>query len=144
MKRSKRIQQLKKLLDRDLESEAIKLAQYKVQITTEERKLEQLQEFRGDYLGQRTRKGSMMYPDQLRDIEKLKKQLDFSIAQQQKHISLLVQQLELQREKWLALHNKVKAYAGWIEKLCLEEQTITARQEQKLLDEFSTNRNIKE
>ena len=139
MKRSQRIRQLKRLLDQDAESEAIKLAQMQTQLTDEKDKIAQLMDFKKDYLHRSTNVGGQVRPEQLQDLEKFTKQLDFSIGQQNKYIEVLLQHVEAQREIWLKLNNRVKAYEQWIERLCLEEQIIEGRNEQKILDAFVIN-----
>lgn len=139
MKRSQRIRQLKKLLDQDAEREAIKLAKMQTQLTDEKEKIAQLMGFKKDYFHRSTSMGGQVWPKQLQDLEKFTKQLDFSIGQQNKYIEVLIQHIEAQREIWLKLNNKVKAYEQWIERICVEEQVIEGRKEQKILDAFVIN-----
>mgnify|MGYP001039078394 CR=1 FL=1 len=139
MKRSKRIRQLKRLLDQDAEREAIKLAKMQTQLTDEKNKIAQLVDFKKDYLHRSTNEGGKVRPAQLQDLEKFTKQLDFSIGQQNKYIEVLMQHVEAQRAIWLKLNNKIKAYEQWIEKLRIEEQIIEGRNEQKMQDAFVIN-----
>lgn len=139
MKRSKRIAELKKLLDRQAEQEAIKLAELQKKLITDKNKIAQLQDFRGEYINSSVQIGSRFIPAQLQDREKLVKQLDYAINQQSKHIEMLQKHIEYQRRAWLKLHGKVEAYQRWIEKLIEEENLIETRQDQKKLDEFVTN-----
>lgn len=139
MKRSQRIRQLKKLLDQDAEREAIKLAKMQTQLTDEKGKVAQLMDFKKDYLHRSASVGGQVRPGQLQDFEKFTKQLDFSIGQQTKYIEVLIQHVEAQKENWLKLNNKVKAYEQWIERICLEEQVVEGRKEQKMLDAFVIN-----
>lgn len=143
MKRSQRIRQLKKLVDQDAEREAIKLAQMQTQLASENEKIAQLMDFKDDYHHRSANVGGQVRPGQLQDLEKFTKQLDFSISQQNKYIDVLRQHVEAQRTVWLTLNNKVKAYERWIEKLCIEEQVIEGRNEQKMLDAFVINQRHK-
>ena len=139
MKRSERIRQLKKLVDQDAEREAIKLAQIQTQLAQEKVKIDQLVEFKKDYLYRSVNERGRVNPTQLQDLEKFTRQLDYSISQQHKYIEMVDQHLDAQRSRWLVLHNKVKAYAQWIDKLCQEELVDERRNEQKILDEFVIN-----
>ena len=102
-------------------------------------KILQLRDFKEDYLHQSLNIGVQVRPEKLQDFEKFIRQLDFSISQQNKYIVLLIQHVEAQKEIWLKLNNKVKAYEKWIEKICNEERVIEGRNEQKILDAFVTN-----
>ncbi|MBV1871837.1 MAG: flagellar export protein FliJ [Gammaproteobacteria bacterium] len=139
MKRSERIRQLKKLVDREAEQEAIKLAEIQAQLSGEQSKISQLEAFRDDYFHRSANTMGQVRPSQLQDLEKFTQQLDYSISQQLQYITVMSQHLEAQRARWLSFHNKVKAYEQWIEKLCLEELALERRQEQKLLDAFVIN-----
>ncbi|MBL4606460.1 MAG: flagellar export protein FliJ [Pseudomonadales bacterium] len=143
MKRSKRILQLKTLVDQDAEREAIKLAKMQTQLLGEKDKITQLVSFKDDYLHRSTPVGGRVFPAALQDVEKFAKQLTFSIGQQEKYITVLAQHIEAQREIWHKLNNKVKAYERWIEKIRIEEQVIEMRNEQKMLDEFVINQRNK-
>lgn len=139
MKRSKRIAELKKLIDRQANQEAIKLAELQNKLSTENSKIVQLQDFKAEYMNTVTPIGSRLVPVQLQDREKLVKQLDYAINQQGKHLEMLQKHIDYQKKAWLKIHGKVEAYQRWIEKLIEEEQVIESRQEQKKTDEFVSN-----
>lgn len=139
MKRSKRITQLKALIDRQAEQEAIKLAELTSRIQNETNKLEQLKSYKNDYLNQYAGVGSTINPQYLQGREKIMKQLDYAISQQNKQIAMVQRHVDYQKNVWMKLHSKVQAYQSWIEKLISEENLHESRQDQKRLDEFVVN-----
>lgn len=139
MKRSKRIAQLKALIDRQAEQEAIKLADLTSRVQNETNKLEQLKSYKNEYLNQYAGVGSTINPQYLQGREKIMKQLDYAISQQNKQIAMVQRHVDYQKNVWLKLHSKVQAYQGWIEKLVSEENLQESRQDQKRLDEFVVN-----
>ena len=140
MKRSKRIEQLLKIMEGDAEKQAIKLANLQEQLSIEKTKITQLEDFKNDYQNNAPSKGASINISQLQAMEKFIQQLDFSISQQTKNIGLIDAHVSAQRDVWLQYHNKVKAYEKWIAKLQLEEQLIESKQEQKIMDEFVNSR----
>lgn len=139
MKRSKRISQLKTLIDRQAEQEAIKLAELTSRMQNETSKLEQLKTYKNEYLNQYAGVGSTINPQYLQGREKIMKQLDYAISQQSKQIDLVQRHVDYQKNVWMKLHAKVQAYQSWIEKLLSEESQYESRQDQKRLDEFVVN-----
>ena len=140
MKRSKRIEKLLKVMKEDAEKEAIKLADLQKQLSTERKKIGQLEDFRDDYQNNGFSAGTCVRVSQLQAMEKFIQQLDFSISQQTKNIDLIDAHVSAQRDVWLQYHNKVKAYEKWIVRILLEERIIETKQEQKLMDEFVNSR----
>lgn len=143
MKRSKRITQLKTLIERQAEQEAVKLADLTSRMQNETNKLEQLKRYKNEYLTQYAGVGSTINPQYLQGREKIMKQLDYAISQQIKQIGMVQRHVDYQKMVWMKLHAKVQAYQGWIEKLISEENLHENRMDQKRLDEFVANQHAR-
>lgn len=143
MKRSQRITQLKTLVDRQAEQEAIKLAELTSRMQTEQSKLEQLSHYKNEYMSHSAGVGSRLSPQYLQGREKIMKQLDYAISQQTKHIGMVQRHVDYQKTVWMKLHAKVQAYQRWIEKLISEENLHESRMDQKRLDEFVVNQHAR-
>ena len=106
-----------------------------------EAQLEALNQYRENYSGQLTERGSLgLTSFQFGHYQAFINKLDHAATQQLEGLRQVRQATENRRKEWLELQQQRKALEMLLERKAAKEAIKQARQEQKLLDEFSTFR----
>ena len=106
-----------------------------------QRQLDALNEYRQIYSSQMTDKAVVgLESSHFNHYHSFIGKLDYASVQQQKGFQQAKQQSEQKREEWLALQQRRKAIEMLLERKAEKEALKQLKQEQKLLDEFSTFR----
>lgn len=106
-----------------------------------ESQLEALNQYRENYSGQLTERGSKgLNGLQFGHYQAFINKLDHAATQQLEGLRQVRQATENRRKEWLDLQQQRKALQMLLERKAAKEAIKQARQEQKLLDEFSTFR----
>lgn len=105
---------------------------------TGEQKLQQLEQFVGDYrqrLSQVQQSGLSV--NQWRDYQLFMLKLDTAINQQRTEVALLSQRFEESKLAWMDTQKQVKALQALAERHEKTRQTVALKREQKELDEYA-------
>ena len=106
-----------------------------------EAQLEALNQYRENYSGQLTERGSLgLTSFQFGHYQAFINKLDHSTQQQLQGLRQVRQVTEKRRQEWLDIQQQRKALETLMSRKAAQEALKVARQEQKLLDEFATFR----
>lgn len=141
MSRSKRLEIVEKLAKQREDQAAQALAQVRNQLESEHARLEELLQYRQEYLSYLDQQGSTgISMQQWRRTQGFIDQLA-SLAQRQQQTIVSWQQREQQvLEKWRELYQRRKNIAQFVEKISIEEAVAADKKEQKLIDELISQR----
>ena len=106
-----------------------------------ESQLEALNQYRENYSGQLTDRGSQgLTSFQFGHYQAFINKLDHAAQQQLQGLRQVRQVTEKRRQEWLDIQQQRKALETLVSRKAAQEALKVARQEQKLLDEFATFR----
>ena len=106
-----------------------------------EAQLEALNQYRENYSGQLTERGSLgLTSFQFGHYQAFINKLDHAAQQQLQRLRQVRQVTEKRRQEWLEIQQQRKALETLQSRKAAKEALKAARQEQKLLDEFATFR----
>ena len=106
-----------------------------------ESQLEALNQYRENYSGQLTDRGSQgLTSFQFGHYQAFINKLDHAAQQQLQELRQVRQVTEKRRQEWLDIQQQRKALETLMSRKAAQEALKVARQEQKLLDEFATFR----
>ena len=106
-----------------------------------EAQLEALNQYRENYSGQLTERGSLgLTSFQFGHYQAFINKLDHAAQQQLQGLRQVRQVTEKRRQEWLEIQQQRKALETLQSRKAAKEALMAARQEQKLLDEFATFR----
>ena len=104
-----------------------------------EMQLEALNQYRENYSSQLTERGAQGLTGlQFGHFQAFINKLDYASKQQLEGLNQVRQVTEKRRQEWLELQQQRKAIETLLERKAAQEAQRLARQEQKMLDEFST------
>ncbi len=138
MERSKRIQPLVRLAGNREEQAAQALAQAQENLANQEAKLENLDNYRGEYRQVVSAAGGQgVNGRQVRGFHSFLGQLDQAVEGQRQMIERARMEVEQRRQEWLAARVECQRMDLVIERFQEEEAQHEARREQKVMDEFA-------
>lgn len=118
-------------------SEYLRAEQY---LRDNQAKLTGLSEFRLDYMKQLNTRGQQgLSSNNFNQFHAFINKIEAAMTQQIDVINTAKQVVEQRKDIWLAQQQKTKAIAKLIEKQLQAKQAKLQKEEQKMLDEFSTN-----
>ena len=107
----------------------------------EQSRLEQLRDYKLDYLQKRKYDIGLFTPVELQEFNRFMQQLDQTIERQMDLVQLRQQELEQKRELWTATRIDSRKMHKVVEKLQRQEFVEQERKDQKALDEFAQRKN---
>lgn len=106
-----------------------------------ENKLTMLEKFYGDYLETHARSAKNgLTAEELKNQQVFMERLNTAINQQKKYVATCALQAEGCRTEWQGSYKKLKSYGVLSKRLETQEVKQAVKQEQRLLDEFSTRK----
>jgi len=107
------------------------------QLETQKQRLQQLVEYRLDYVEQQ-QSGERIYSAvEMQEFQRFLSQLDQTFKQQQKLVELARREVEFKRENWLKTRIRSDALHKVVENMQQQQRSVENRLEQKAQDEFS-------
>lgn len=141
MSRSQRLQIVEKLAKQREDQAAQALAQVRAQLESEESRLEELVQYRQEYLNYLDTQGSQgISMQQWHRTQGFIDQLADLAVRQQQAIATWRQREHQVLDKWRELHQRRKNIGGYIDKISTEEAIAADKKEQKLIDELISQR----
>ncbi|PID43308.1 MAG: flagellar export protein FliJ [Gammaproteobacteria bacterium] len=141
----KRSERLKIVLDlaHRKEAETLEtLAKAQKELNGEQLRLRQLESYMGDYQDKiRGKGGAGISAVEYANFQGFMYQLGVALEQQQKKLLFLTQQVDVCTRNWRVAHEKTKGMEEHIAACRRSEEKELAKQEQRMLDEFSQLRN---
>ncbi len=138
MKRSKRLDPVINIAIKATDSALVKMGEANAAWQQEQRQLEELHHYKGEYLA-RFRQGDtvVMSAQKVLELRSFLVQLDQAIQVQQHQVETKYNHLERQRALWQQARSKKQAMQALIDLYHQEEAQIEAKQEQQLSDEHN-------
>jgi flagellar FliJ protein len=133
--KSKRLAIVLELAEREKDQAAQAFEQARQQYAQEEQKLAQLEDYYQDYARSFTSTRTLRVEDLVKQRSFLQ-QLSQAIQQQQGLLQTVKNAVEQKRQAWQKSHVKHKNLADLITRYRAEEQAVTDKKEQKMLDEW--------
>lgn len=141
MKRSERLRIVQTLAKQREDQAAQALAQVRLQIATEQKRLDELNQYRTEYLTYLdTQAAAGISIEQWRRTQGFADQLAKLAVQQNEALNSWRQREQQVLTMWRELHQRRKNIAQFIDKIAIEEIIAADKQEQKQLDELITLR----
>lgn len=141
MSRSKRLEIVERLAQQREDQAAQALAQVRSQLELEQRRLDELLEYRAEYQGYLDQQSSQgIAIEQWRRTQGFIDQLSDLAQRQQSAIDSWNQREQQVLSKWRELYQKRKNIAQFIGKVSMEELVEADKKEQKAIDELVTQR----
>ena len=134
--RSKRLQVVLELAEREKDAAAQAFEQAQMQFTQEQHKLTQLSDYYRDYESSFSARRDLRASDLMQQRNFLQ-QLSQAQQQQQAVINSVERLLEEKRELWHKCHLKHQKLAELIARYRSEEEAALAKKEQKVMDEWA-------
>lgn len=139
MKRSERLKPIMALAEQKERDAASALGFLKNKIDAEEQKKIQLKEYGLEYHQQIIESGKQgVSGATLRRHYEFMTKLNDASHQQNGHIEELQEQVSQVQQYWLGTQGKLKAFEKLVEKAQKEEQVVQDKQDQKVMDELSS------
>lgn len=139
MKRSERLKPIIALAEQKERDAASALGFLKSKIDAEEQKKAQLQTYGLEYHQQIIESGKQgVSGATLRRHYEFMTKLNDASQQQNGHIKELEQQVSQVQQYWLTTQGKLRAFENLVEKAKKEEQLLQDKQEQKVMDELTS------
>ncbi|MBT4836574.1 MAG: flagellar export protein FliJ [Methylococcales bacterium] len=137
MKRSKRLNPIIEIAEKEEQKAAKEMGDAMSQVNACEEQIKQLEEYQQEYINNLNTMGqksvSVMY---LKDYYNFIAQLDNTIKQQYQELENLKQQLEKKREEYIQCHVRTNALSKAKNKFVDQELFAEAKQEQLLSDDM--------
>ncbi|MGM0481706.1 MAG: flagellar export protein FliJ [Pseudomonadota bacterium] len=142
------LKQMKMLLEleqRKVDEAASNFAQVQQQVDDEKQRLNGLGQYRLDYLKQLQQRASDgIVSQQFGQYHAFVGKLDEGLEQLHKSVTRLQKVAEQRRQQWLAQRRKYESIEHLVEQQEQREAAVQERREQKNLDEFSSQRFIRQ
>lgn len=139
MKRSKRMETVRKLKYQEEQQQAKKFAQAQQALQQEQAQLDMLKKYQQDYfagLSSGVENTAIISASQLEKYQQFLSRLHKAIENQQQMVVIKKKSVEVARQEWAQANARLKALDNLIERLQQEEQRIADKQEQKLIDDL--------
>ena len=137
MTRTKRLEPVVKHTDNKEQQALQALASSQTELEVENTRLSQLKSYKNEYHQKQSDKNYVYSAMELQEFNRFLSQLDQTIEQQQKVVQMRKGELDGKRRAWQATRIDSKKIQKIVENLQQQEQIREARNEQKIMDEFS-------
>ncbi|GAA6153285.1 flagellar export protein FliJ [Pseudoteredinibacter isoporae] len=137
--RSKRLELVRNLNQQDLDNISEQLAKQRETLQGEQEKLQQLQGYRDDYMDS-VRNLKHTNVQQMQSQRSFIQRMHMACEQQQAMVAKVNEHCEAIMHVWQQQSQKLKKLEELIERYQREEQAFADQQEQKLIDELSTQK----
>ena len=146
MKRSQRMQPVRRLKRQEERRQAKKFAEAQHALEKEMSQLQMLQKYQSDYLnglsgGQQNNNGLLVSASQLEKYQQFLSGLSKAVENQRQMIDLKEQAVEVARRGWTQANAQLNAMDNLIEKIKQEEAQQVSKQEQRFMDDFPLRNN---
>ena len=136
MSRSKRLQVIQTLADREEAITSRKVADKLFDLQVEEQRLEQLSTYLDEYRALASNDPDVADITTIRNRREFVERLQICVRQQRDLVESLCEQLEAQMEEWNTTRSKSKSIQRFSERRADETRDTEARKEQAILDEI--------
>ena len=136
MSRAKRMQPVADVAQHRQDQAAQRMGSQQLQLAQQEKRLEDLRNYRDEYNGRFYSDGQVMAAVQVREYRLFLARLDQAIDEQTQHVEMARQALERSHKDWSACRVQTDAINKAIERMQADEQQVERRREQGQNDEF--------
>lgn len=137
MTRTQRLQPVVQHTDKKQQKALQEVAQSQGMLEMEKNRLEQLKDYKLDYLHKKKYDIGVFSPIELQEFNRFMQQLDDTIERQMEVVELRQKELEYKRDQWNITRIDSRKMHRVVEKLRYQENCEQLRKEQKALDEFA-------
>ena len=141
MTRTQRLHPVVQHVDKKRQRALQEVARSQGVLEMESNRLEQLKDYKLEYLQKKKYDIGVFTPVQLQEFNRFMQQLDETIERQMDVVELRKRELEQKREAWNLTRIDANKMNRVVEKLEYQEFVEAERKEQKALDEFSQRKN---
>jgi len=141
MQRSKRLEPIRLMAERDERQAAETLGKTRQQLEEQDQRLGQLREYKLEYQHRLVESGRQgMTAPQIISFQNFLNQLELAIEQQRAIVDKLSQTLQQQQALWQQKYLRLKAMETVVNQHLTQEAAVAAKAEQKLIDELVNNK----
>lgn len=140
MTRIRRLQPVVEHTDQQEKRALQELAQSQAMYEIEQQRLQQLRDYKREYLERGETDGGICSPIQLQEFNRFLQQLDTTIERQLEIVELRQRELEQKRLSWRDRRIDAKVLHKAVERIRRQELREQDRSEQKTMDEFALRR----
>ena len=140
MTRTRRLQPVVEHTDQQEKRALQELAQSQAMFEVEQQRLQQLQDYKLDYLQRRKYDMGVFTPLQLQEFNRFMQQLDVTIERQQALVEVRQRELDDKRLCWRDRRIDAKVLHKAVERIRRQELRDQERNDQKTMDEFALRR----
>ncbi len=140
MTRTRRLQPVVEHSDQQEKRALQELAQSQAMYEVEQQRLQQLQDYKLDYLQRSKYDLGVFTPIQLQEFNRFMQQLDTTIERQMELVEVRQQELEQKRLCWRDRRIDAKVLHKAVDRIRRQELRDQERNEQKSMDEFALRR----
>ncbi|EKE80513.1 flagellar export protein FliJ [Idiomarina xiamenensis] len=135
------LQMLLELEQRREDKAAAELAQVRQTLQQQQQRLQGMEQYRLQYLQQLQQRGNQgLHSHQFGQYHAFVGKLDAGVEQIHASLSKLQQVVEQRQQRWFAQRRKRQSVEHLLEQQRLRQQREAERREQKLMDEFNSNK----
>lgn len=138
MSRSKRIKIVVDLAERELEKAALTLQEIQKQRDDIYHQVQDLNAYLAEYLNRATGVGASFSPTEFQTTMAFVQKLKQALYDQQNKLTSYNEYVEKAREQWVEKKVRFDSLTKVYQKLLADEQRVLSKQEQKMLDELSS------
>ena len=143
MTRTERLQPVVEHTDKKEQNALREVATAQDELDGELALLRQLQEYKREYLQRRQPEAELFSPMQLQEFNRFLRQLETTIAGQEKQVERSRAELERKQRAWQASRVDSKVMHKVVDRLEQQESVERERREQKAHDEFAQRKNTR-
>ncbi len=140
MTRTRRLQPVVEHTDQQEKRALQELAQSQAMYEIEQQRLQQLRDYKREYLERGETDGGTCSPIQLQEFNRFLQQLDTTIERQREIVELRQRELEQKRLSWRDRRIDARVLHKAVERIRRQELREQDRSEQKTMDEFALRR----
>ena len=140
MTRTRRLQPVVEHSDQQEKRALQELAQSQALFEVEQQRLQQLEEYKQDYLQRSSNDSGVFTPIQLQEFNRFIQQLDATIERQAQLVEIRQQELEQKQLCWRDRRIDAKVLHKAVDRIRRQELRDQERSEQKTMDEFALRR----
>ncbi len=140
MTRTRRLQPVVAHSDQQEKQALQELARSQAMYEVEQQRLQQLQDYRRDYLERSQQDPGVCTPMQLQEFNRFIQQLDTTIERQRELVGIREQELEQKRLCWRDRRIDARVLHKAVDRIRRQELRDQERSEQKSMDEFALRR----
>ena len=140
MTRTRRLQPVVEHSDQQEKRALQELAQSQAMFEVEQQRLQQLEEYKQDYLQRSSNDSGVFTPIQLQEFNRFIQQLDATIERQAQLVEIRQQELEQKQLCWRDRRIDAKVLHKAVDRIRRQELRDQERSEQKTMDEFALRR----